>query len=147
MAKCGCSGGTCSCLLTAGTNIEVLGTGSSTNPYVLNVTGYPDSQPSETATWSGAVSLASLTGPRTIRATLTGNVTSITLPTWSSAMSASITLILTQDATGGRTWVMPGVSMLGIDIVLSTAAGARDMVVLVWTGAQWIAIPSAMAVS
>lgn len=147
MAKCGCAGGTCSCLLTAGTNIEITGTGTGTNPYVLNVTGYPDSQPSVTQTWSGAVNLTSLTGPRTIRATLTGNVSGVNLPTWSSAMSASITLILTQDATGGRTWVMPGISAFGIDIVLSTAANARDMIVLVWTGAHWIAIPSAMAVS
>lgn len=183
MAKCGCAGQTCSCVITAGRNVQVTGTGSSSNPFVVSATGtalevadtdtidlsltgegtavsplvltadfvgaidFPDTQPSTFASWSGAVSLAAVDGPITIRATLTGNITSITLPTWSSAQSGSITLILSQDAVGGRTWVMPGQSAFGIDIVLSTAPNARDMVVLVWTGVQWIAIPTAMDVS
>lgn len=183
MAKCGCAGGTCSCAITAGTNVSVTGTGSTTNPYVVSSTGtaltvqdsstidltltgegtavnplllradyigtitVPDTQPAESQSWSGAVSLATLTGPRTIRANLTGNVTSVTMPTWASSVSASITLILSQDATGNRTWVMPGTSAFGIDIVLSTAPNARDLVVMLWTGVQWIAIASAMNVS
>jgi hypothetical protein len=183
MAKCGCAGGTCSCVLTGGTNVQVTGTGSSTNPYVVSATGtaltvvdtptidltltgegtsssplvlsgafvgeidYPDMQPSASQSWSGAVNLTSVTGPRTIRATLTGNVTSVTMPTWSSSVAASITLILAQDTTGGRTWVMPGTSAFGIDIILSTAPLARDLVVMLWTGVQWIAIPSALDVS
>ena len=38
MAKCGCAGNTCSCALTGGRNVQVTGTGSSTNPYVINAT-------------------------------------------------------------------------------------------------------------
>jgi len=106
-----------------------------------------DWQSSSTQNWSGAVSLAGLTKPQTIRATLTGNVTGITLPTWSATQSGAITLILIQDAIGNRTWVMPGLSMAGIKVALSTAANARDMIVLFWSGANWITIPSAMNVS
>lgn len=183
MAKCGCGGATCSCLITPGSNVTITGAGSSTNPYVISSTGtvltvtdtatidltltgagtttsplalradfigtipVPDTQPAEAQTWSGAVNLSALTGPRTIRANLTGNVTSVTLPTWAANVSASITLILSQDGTGGRTWVMPGTSAFGIDIVLTTTPNARDLIVLLWTGVQWIAIPSAMNVS
>lgn len=39
MARCGCSGGTCSCLVTAGAGIAVSGTGTGANPYVIDVSG------------------------------------------------------------------------------------------------------------
>lgn len=183
MAKCGCSGQACSCAIVAGSNIEITGTGSATNPFrissrPLNVqvadtatinmhlTGDgsvtnpftvsadyigtvepPDWTPAESRTWSGSVSLTDVTSPRTIRVTMNGNVTAVALPTWSSSESGSITLMISQDATGGRTWVMPGTSASGIDVALSTAASARDLIVLFWTGVQWVVVPSAMAVS
>lgn len=183
MAKCGCGGGTCSCIITAGRGTQVKGNGTLTNPYViesdtmvLNVTDTatinltlsgsglaadpyvvkadfvgtlmpPNFQDSESRNWSGAVSLADVTVPKTIRATLTGNVTSITLPTWSSAKAGSIMLVLYQDATGGRTWVQPGTSAGGVDVVLSTAPGARDLVEFFWTGIQWIVTARALNVS
>ena len=137
---------------TATVNLTLSGDGSETNPYTLKgdfigTIQPPDWTPAESRTWGGAVSLADVTGPRTIRATLNANVTSVALPTWSSAESGSITLILAQDATGGRTWVMPGTSALGVDVVLSTAPSARDLIVLFWTGIQWVVVPSAMNVS
>jgi len=183
MAKCGCSGQSCSCALLPGTNITITGTGSTTNPFRISartlnlavldtatvnmtLTGDgsatnpwtisgdfigtiqpPDWTPAESRSWAGAVSLADITAPRTVRITMTGNVTAVTLPTWSSSSSGSITLMISQDATGGRTWVQPGTSMAGIDIALSTAPNARDLIVAFWTGIQWVFIPSAMNVS
>lgn len=40
MARCGCSGGSgCSCLVTSGAGIRVSGSGSATDPYVVDATG------------------------------------------------------------------------------------------------------------
>jgi len=39
MARCGCSGTGCSCLVQGGTGIEVDGAGTETNPYVINSVG------------------------------------------------------------------------------------------------------------
>jgi len=133
-------------------DLTLTGTGSETNPFTIKadfigVIQPPDFHPSETAFWTGAVSLAAVTGPKTIRATLNGNVTSVTLPTWSSSASGAIYLVLSQDAAGGRTWVMPGTSAGGAKIVLSTAPGARDFIRCFWTGLQWILTADAKAVS
>lgn len=132
-------------------DMTLTGTGSETNPYTIKadfigVINPPDWTPSETQFWSGAVNLSSVTAPRTIRATLNGNVTGVTMPTWGSSDSGSITLMLSQDATGGRTWVMPGTSALGVKVALTPTAGARDLIVMFWTGSQWVCIPSAMDV-
>lgn len=137
---------------TATIDMTLTGTGSETNPYTISADFVgtiqpPDWQESSSQFWSGAVNLSALTKPQTIRATLNGNVTSVTLPVWPSTSSGSITLILSQDATGGRTWVMPGTSMGGIDIVLTPTPNARDLIVAHWTGVQWVMIPSAMNVS
>lgn len=35
MAKCNCQGSTCSCLITGGTGVEVSGTGTKADPYVI----------------------------------------------------------------------------------------------------------------
>lgn len=133
-------------------DMTLTGTGSETNPYNLSAAFVgtiqpPDWQDSTSAFWSGAVNLSALTKPQTIRATLNGNVTGITLPTWASTNSGIINLILSQDVAGGRTWVMPGTSADGVDIVLSTAPSARDYVRLFWTGIQWIATMVAKNVS
>lgn len=137
---------------TATINMTLTGSGSETNPYTIKgdfigVIQPPDFQPSETVFWTGAVNLSTVTGPRTIRATLNGNVTSVVLPTWASTDSGSIYLVLSQDAAGGRTWVMPGTSAGGVDIVLSTAPAARDFIRCFWTGLQWILMADAKAVS
>jgi hypothetical protein len=135
---------------TATINLTLVGDGTPTNPLSLSADyiGSTDlSMPSSTATWAGAVNLSAVTSPATVRATLNGNVTSLTLPTWASTKSGAINLILTQDATGSRTWVMPGTSASGTDIILSTAANARDFIEAFWTGAQWILTAKAKAVS
>lgn len=99
--------------------------------------------------WTGAVDLTVLAAAvRTIKATLTGNVT-FTLPTPPADVSYTVTLLLTQDATGGRTLTLPVpvLSAYGVDPVLSTAGGATDVLHLMWTGAAWIALLAAPAVS
>lgn len=183
MAKCGCSGQSCSCAITAGANITITGTGSTTNPFrisarplnvqvtdtaTINMTltgdgsttnpwtfsadyigtiAPPDWTPAESRTWSGSVSLTGVTTPRMIRVTMNGNVTAVAMPTWSSSESGTIILMISQDATGGRSWVMPGTSAGGVDIVLSTAANARDLIQARWTGVQWVLSAIAMNVS
>jgi hypothetical protein len=137
---------------TATINMTLSGTGSETNPFTISadfigVIQPPDFAPSETAFWTGAINLSSVTGPKTIRATLNGNVTSVVLPTWAADTSGSIYLVLAQDAGGNRTWVMPGTSENGVDIVLSTAPSARDFIRCFWTGLQWILTAEAKAVS
>jgi len=137
---------------TATVNLTLTGDGSTTNPWTISgdfigTIQPPDWTTAESRSWSGAVSLTDVTAPRTIRITMTGNVTAITLPTWASSVSGSITLIVSQDATGGRTWVMPGTSSFGIDVVLTPTPSARDLIVFFWTGIQWIVVPSAMNVS
>lgn len=39
MARCGCSGSSCSCLIVAGSGVEVSGSGIESNPYVIDVVG------------------------------------------------------------------------------------------------------------
>lgn len=39
MARCGCSGASCSCLIVAGSGVEVSGSGIESNPYVIDVVG------------------------------------------------------------------------------------------------------------
>lgn len=184
MAKCGCAGGSCGCLVISGNGVAVSGSGSAQDPYVISaaapglqvqdsstidmtVSGdgtalspyvlraefigdipTPDWTAASSRTWSGgAVSLADVTKPATIRVSMTGSVTTVTLPTWLSSQSGTITLIISQDVTGGRTWIMPGTSAFGIDVALSTAPSARDVISLFWTGVQWVVVPVAMDVS
>lgn len=99
--------------------------------------------------WTGAVDLTTLAvTARTIHATLTGNVT-LTLPTPDPTLSFTVSLVLTQDATGSRTLTPPAscLSAYGVDPTLSTAGGAKDLVHLMWTGVQWVAIMGAPAVA
>lgn len=89
--------------------------------------------------WTGAVALDFY--PQTYRATLTGNVTSLTLPTSPLAVqSGTITLVLTQDATGGRTIAWPAGVKWPDGIVQQPAAAANSMSVvnLLWDGFNWL---------
>jgi hypothetical protein len=88
--------------------------------------------------WTGAVTLSNY--PQTYQATLTGNVTSLTLPTSVlSVQSGTITLVLTQDATGGRTITWPaGVKWPdGIAQQPASAANSISVIHLMWTGTAW----------
>lgn len=91
--------------------------------------------------WTGAVTLNDY--PQTYLATLTGNVTALNLPTSPIALqSGTITLVLTQDATGGRTITWPaGVKWPdGIAQQPATAANSISVFNLLWTGTTWIGL-------
>jgi len=133
-------------------NMTLTGDGSTTNPFTISADLIGSITPTavipaESRSWSGSVSLTDVTGPRTIRVAITGNVTAVAMPTWSSSISGSIYLMISQDGTGSRTWVMPGTSASGTDIVLSTAANARDLIECFWTGVQWVLTAVAKAVA
>lgn len=136
---------------TASINMTMSGSGTQADPFVITadyIGGLvPVWVPSTSASWNGAVNLSALTGPTAVRATLIGNVSAVTLPTWASDKLGTIHLILSQDGSGGHTWVMPGTSAGGTDVVLSTATGARDYITLTWTGTQWITEARAMNIS
>ena len=98
--------------------------------------------------WTGTVDLTTTAlTPVLLRATLTGNVT-ITLPTPPSNRAYTVTLVLVQDATGGRSITLPGVKWsYGVPAVLSTAPGTVDILHLLWTGTAWVGMIAGMAIT
>jgi hypothetical protein len=92
-----------------------------------------------TGTWGGSVTLDKY--PQTYISTLSANVTSMALPTSPIALqSGTVTLVLTQDATGGRTITWPvGVKWTdGIPQQPATGANTVSVFHLLWTGTQWL---------
>jgi hypothetical protein len=108
------------------------------------ITQGPQGEPGDlvgvtSGSWTGAVTLNGY--PQTYLATLTGNVTSLTLPTSPIALqSGTITLVLTQDATGGRTiaWPAPILWPDGIEPQPATGANTVSVFHLMWTGTVWL---------
>ena len=98
--------------------------------------------------WTGTVDLTTTAlTPVLLRATLTGNVT-ITLPTPPSNRAYTVTLVLVQDATGGRSITLPGVKWsYGVPAVLSTAPDTVDILHLLWTGTAWVGMIAGMAIT
>lgn len=88
---------------------------------------------------SGAITLDAAAYPSTRSWTLTGNVT-LTLPTPAADKSGTITLVLTQDATGGRTITWPAAVKWPEAIAQQPASGATTVSIihLLWTGTQWL---------
>lgn len=103
--------------------------------------GDPGDQASVTnATWGTQTINLTAATPVTKRATLTGVTTFTLTPNPGASTSFTQTLILKQDATGGRTVAWPS-SVLwsyGSKPVLSTAPNAIDVVHLFWTGTEWL---------
>ena len=112
------------------------------NPIVQGPQGEPgDLVGVSSAVWNGAVVLDQY--PQTYLATLTGNVTSLALPTSPIALqSGTVTLVLTQDATGGRTITWPASVKWSEGLVQQPAPGANTISVfnLLWTGTSWLAL-------
>lgn len=108
--------------------------------------GPPDSYTSgnQTGAWAVPVDY-----PGTHRRTLTGNVT-VDLTGRAPVdpqQAVSVSLVLVQDATGGRTVAFSGVKWPnGVAPVLSAAAGAVDVVTLLWAG-EWLGFLSGQAVA
>lgn len=104
------------------------------------------------ASWSAAVDLSSYTASDTnIHATLTANITGITLPTVTA--DTVLTLVLTQDSTGSRTVAWPAavkwshgskpMQSGGSDIT----ASSTNIIQLWYTGSIWVGSVSAVAVA
>lgn len=126
--------------LQAGDGIEITGSGSFDDPYVVARydTTPPDWQVSQIAT-TGAELLIASQVPITYRVTANNANADIVLPTWPTNRSGTVTLVITQDATGGRNIDFGAAGVLtSAPIVLSSAPGATDVVTLFWTGSAWI---------
>lgn len=93
------------------------------------------------ATVSGSINVTTGMLPSTRLWNLTGNIT-LTLPAPASTTSGTVTLVLTQDATGGRTITWPTSPTLiwpdGIVQQPATAANTTSVIHLLWTGTQWL---------
>jgi hypothetical protein len=90
---------------------------------------------------TGAVVMDTTYLPSTRLWNLTGNVT-LTLPTPDPLISGTITLVLTQDAIGGRTITWP-TSVKWPDGIAQQPAGGpstTSVIHLLWTGAQWLGL-------
>ena len=97
----------------------------------------PVSGPSTQAT---TLALTAAMLPSTQLITLGGNVT-VTLETPAAgSKSGTITLVLTQDATGSRTITWPASVKWseGISAQPSTAASSKSVFHLMWTGQEWL---------
>lgn len=102
--------------------------------------------PNSELTWTGAVTMSGLiSGPALLPATLTGNTTlNFTSPQTTKAFT--VTVILTQGTGGSKTLTATGVKWAtGVPPVLSTAAGAIDILNFMWTGTTWIGLVGGMA--
>jgi hypothetical protein len=92
---------------------------------------------------SGVVNVTLVTGdlPSTRIWTLGGNLT-IALPTPGATKSGTITLVITQDATGNRTVTWPAAVKWpdGIAQQPAAAANSTSVIHLLWTGTQWLGL-------
>ena len=90
---------------------------------------------------TGALDLRRVSLGQIVRLRATGNVTlpADRRPTIPAGQGGTVTLVIAQDATGGRTFAAPGMaSAFGIAPVLSPAANAVDVLHLQWDGVRWV---------
>lgn len=99
-----------------------------------------DQTPSTVQDWTGTVVLRQF--PHTYVATLKGAVTLTIQPLPQGSGSATVTLVLTQDTTGGRilTWPSDILWPEGVKVQPSTAAGSTSVIHLLWTGTTWLGL-------
>lgn len=94
-----------------------------------------------TETWNAAVVLDKY--PQTYISSLSASVSSLALPTSPIGLqSGTITLVLTQDATGGRTITWPAGLKWPDGIPQQPASGPNttSVIHLLWTGSQWLGL-------
>lgn len=91
-------------------------------------------------TWGGSVVLDKY--PQTYISTLTASVSSMALPAPLSIQSGTITLVIKQDAIGGRTIAWPAEVLWPEAIEPQPTPGANtiSMFNLLWTGNEWIGL-------
>ena len=94
---------------------------------------------------SGAITFNYYDGS-TLAATLTGSIT-VTL-TDGVIAGDTLTLILTQDGTGGWTATWPSnFKKVGGTLALSAAAGAVDVIEMSWDGTNWREVSRSMGLA
>ncbi len=94
-----------------------------------------------TATWGASVVLDKY--PQTYISTLTTSVSSMALPTSPIGLqSGTVTLVIKQDATGGRTitWPTPILWPEGIEPQPTSGANSISVFNLLWTGQEWLGL-------
>ncbi|MBM4575295.1 hypothetical protein GS415_00720 [Rhodococcus hoagii] len=99
--------------------------------------------------WTGQIVLPSsaVAGPKWIKARLIGN-TAVSPAAGVAGKAYTLTIEVSQDATGGRSLVFNGVSWpIGIAPAVSSAPNARDLLFLTWTGSDWIGTVGAQSIS
>lgn len=99
---------------------------------------------------SGAVTFPGITPAqmvnRLFRATLSGNITIDSANFPSPAVAGTqFAMVLKQDGTGGRTLTLNNIKRSQGTLALSTAAGAEDIIMFLFSGTTWYA--GAMGVS
>lgn len=100
-----------------------------------------------TTSWTGTVSVLASWLPSVRHVTLTGNVT-LTMPTPPALISGTITLMLKQDATGGRTVTVRGArTSHGVAPVHTGTANTTDIWHLLWDGQGWTVLVGATSLS
>lgn len=90
---------------------------------------------------SGTAALGEADLPSTRLWIMTGNIT-LVLPTPIAPLSGTITLVLTQDATGGRMITWPAGMKWPDGIPQQPASGPNttSVIHLLWTGTQWLGL-------
>lgn len=99
--------------------------------------------------WTGAVALSAAEArPGAFITRRLSGAATLTLPAGEAGVAHSCTLLLTQDATGGRTLTIPGALVPGgVAPTLSTAAGAVDLLHLLWNGTAWMVLVGGLAMA
>lgn len=141
MACVDCNQG-CNCRVVAGSGAVVTGSGLPRDPYVISTVGpvSPDWTPAVVEVWStSTVDLSGLEEPTVIEVSLTGDVSTITLPSWPATVSGVITLVV--ENAGDYTVSWPGLTTQGVSISQSTGI---DMVHMIWTGMRWVTVLGGM---
>lgn len=136
-------------VIRGGDGIQVSGNGTPDSPFVVTRFDNPEGDWQQVY-WRDSTPdlvLDDVLRPSVIETRLTG-AGELILPTWSPSYGGTLTLVLNQDSTGSRTLDFVGAGVLdNPNIVLSTAANAKDVVTLLWTGTDWIAIAVVKAVA
>lgn len=95
--------------------------------------------------WSGTVDVPA-DAPRMLHATLTGDVV-LNLPNLADTRAFTVSLVLTQDATGGRqVLIWNGRTANSSAFSHTGAAGSTDVLHLLWTGQWWLVATAAQNV-
>ncbi len=117
----------------------------------VRVDGHGDLAPfTDLGNMSGALDLTSFTLGDVVHVAATGDLTLAEdkRPTVPDGMAGTLTLVVKQDATGGRTFAPANMTAAGgLAPSMSTTGGAVDVLQLRWDGVRWVCALDAKQVS